>query len=98
MPTIHIKLTTACCCVTAIAAVLAGVNLFVSNQLSTQGEVLAEINSEVTMLDKESIFLRQQIADASSLASLDQRAQNLGYVPINHPLALSKTPSVAFAR
>ena len=94
---IHHKLTAACKLVTVIVLFLAGVNLVVSNQLSTQGQDLAATNQQTLLLEQDITFLRQQIATASSLAFLDETAQGLGFIEITHPLALSPAESVAFA-
>jgi cell division protein FtsL len=81
--------------VTLVAIVLGLINIFVSNQLSTEGRALTDVNSEIVALDKEIQYLEQQIAAQSALAQIDQQAAQLGFQLIQTPLALNPSERVA---
>ncbi len=89
------SLRTAATAVTVVGLVLGLLNVIVSNQLSTEGRAMAETSSEIIKLEKEVLYLEQQIAAESALAHIDQRASELGFRGVDAPLALNPSEPVA---
>lgn len=54
--------------------------LVFANNLATDGEKLAKIHEEIKRLDAENTTLKVEIAKESSLVTLSQKAQNLGFL------------------
>ena len=53
--------------------------LVFANSLATDGQKLAEIESEIERLEAENTTLKAKIAQESSLVVLSQKAQDLGF-------------------
>ena len=53
--------------------------LVFANKLATDGEKLAEIESQIKNLKGENANLKVEIAKQSSLAAISKKAQNLGF-------------------
>jgi hypothetical protein len=90
-----INLNLACKGITVLAILLGLVNIVVSNQLSTQGQALANTNKKITVLEKEAFTLNEEIAAKNALAQVDSSAVKFGFVAINSPLALNGENRVA---
>lgn len=58
---------------------LFGTQLVFATNLVSGGEKLHKINQELSMLESENINLTAQIAQASSLTSLSQKAEQMGF-------------------
>lgn len=54
--------------------------LVFANSLATDGQKLAQIQSQVTSLEAQNMTLIVQIAQVSSLQTLSKKAQELGFV------------------
>lgn len=76
--------------------VLVIANLIGSNLLATGGSELQSVNHEYQTLQKENSYLKNQIAQASSLNNLEVWAETHGYVKISNPLALTAPAPVAY--
>lgn len=79
-----------------LTILLAAVNLIGSNLLSTHGQTLETTNQELVSIRKENLYLTAQIAQNSSLSTISLKAQGLGFVTIDKPLALSTPAPVAY--
>jgi cell division protein FtsB len=67
----------------AVAVVLGGVQLFLSCGLSTYGREINQLSSKRTVLERENQRLENQLAQISSLSSIQSRAEKeLGMI---HP-------------
>lgn len=53
--------------------------LVFANSLATDGQKLAQIQSQITNLQAQNMTLKVQIAQASSLQTLSQKAQVMGF-------------------
>lgn len=67
------------------------------NRDSTAGENLVKIGSEIDQVDKENQRLSQQIASASALITISQKAKELGFVSSNKIVSLASPPKLAFS-
>lgn len=81
---------------TLAVAVLAVFNLIGSNLLATQGGELSQVLAKTAAVKKQNTVLANQIAQQSSLATLDAWAQTQGFVQINQPIALTTPAPVAY--
>ncbi len=66
------------------------------NRDSTSGENLVKINKEIEKVEKENIKLSQQIASASSLTTISQKAKQLGFISALKIVSLSSPPKLAY--
>jgi hypothetical protein len=81
---------------------LAGARVLIANSDSTEGDKLTRILTSINSLEHTNQDLTQQVASASALFSLAQKAQGMGFaqktqfVTFNTPLplALSKESSL----
>lgn len=71
--------------------VLVSANVYVSSSLSTAGEELKDIELETRVLVEQNQDLRNQILQNSSLQTLQERANSLGYVRIQDVVGLDHT-------
>lgn len=53
--------------------------LVFANNLATDGEKLAQVQSQISLLENENTTLKAEIAKASSLTGLHTKAQDLGF-------------------
>lgn len=65
------------------------VQIGVSNQLSTTGSELAVIEDKIDQVKKENLVLNEKVLQASALITIDQKAEQLGFVQAKSPLYLS---------
>jgi len=71
------------------------VKISVSNQISTSGVALAEVNEKLNNLKVENTLLSEQLYELSSLTTIDEKAQKLGYVQSNGNFVLNGQVPVA---
>ena len=79
-----------------LSVVLGLANLVVTNVLATGGHELNDVNSQTIVLQKNNLYLKNQIAQASSLANIEGQAIALGFTPIRQTVAISGSTPVAY--
>lgn len=62
--------------------------VIVSNKLSTSGTVLDNLSRETAILAEENAVLKTELASASSLTNLSQKAKEKGFIKDSSPLVL----------
>ncbi|RJR15544.1 hypothetical protein C4579_01875 [Candidatus Microgenomates bacterium] len=80
---------------TIISVVLMVLQVIVSNRLANMGLQISQTDTEIQSITQENTDLRQKIASASSLLTLEEKAQELGFVIPSQPVYLSKDLPVA---
>lgn len=82
--------------VVVIAVVLAVANIILSNKLSTEGKTLNNLDQAIAAQQKTNTYMKQQIAENTSLSHIEGLATNLGFVSISQPVALKSPVPVAY--
>lgn len=67
-------------CLPILIIVLFAIRIGLANSLAALGSDVQKIDDKIAFLAEENDALRQQIASASSLLTITQRAQALGFV------------------
>jgi hypothetical protein len=81
----------------SILVILLGVaNLISTNVLATGGRELESIYQETINLEKDNRYLSNKIAQATSIANLEEKANVLGFVQITKTLAIATPAPVAY--
>ncbi len=62
--------------------------VIVSNKLSTSGMVLDNLSRETAVLAEKNAVLKTELASASSLTHLSQKAKEKGFIKDSSPLVL----------
>lgn len=62
--------------------------VIVSNKLSTSGSVLDSLRHDATRFQEENAVLKTELASASSLTNLSQKAKEKGFIKDSSPLVL----------
>ncbi len=78
-----------------VIGLLLSAQIFVSNQLASYGERLAKTEQEITRLREINLQLRNQVASASAMLTLKQKAFELGFVENATPVYFSPEFPVA---
>ncbi len=73
-----------------IAAGLLVSQIFFTNNLAQDGSTLREISEKVEALTDENAKLEQQIASASSLLTIQKKAEERGFVPAKQFLTIAE--------
>ena len=60
----------------------------IANEMSTTGAELATIQSQVDNYKRENTVLQEQLLTASSLTTISQEAEKMGYVEASQPISL----------
>lgn len=76
--------------------IVALLQVVILNRDSTSGENLVKIHKETEKAEKENIKLSQQIASASSLTTISQRAKLYGFISSQKIVSLSSPPKLAY--
>ena len=63
-----------------ITALILTTQLVFAASLATDGEKLSQIEQEINKLEQENTTLKVKIADESSLKTLSQKAEQLGFI------------------
>ena len=63
-----------------LAATLITAQMVFANNLATDGNKLSNVSDQITRLERENISLKVEIAQESSLSSLNKKAQDFGFV------------------
>jgi len=74
------------------------VQVIVSNRLSTAGAKIATIEEEIKKIEEENELLQKEIASASSLLTLQERARLLGFIKTTSTFNLFEELPVASRR
>lgn len=82
--------------VTIVVVLLGAANLIGTNLLATQGNELENLSMQTMNLEKDNLHLKNQISQSTSLAYVEQKANELGFVEINQTLAISGSIPVAY--
>lgn len=75
---------------------LSVVQVSVSNQLSTTGTELAEIEHQIDHYKKENTQLQEEVLLASSLTNIAKKAEQKGFTPTTSFVYLTTQPQLAF--
>jgi cell division protein FtsL len=67
----------------------------VSNRLATTGIKIAKIETDIEQLTQENADIKQQIASASALRTIQSKAKQLGFTQTVKPIYLDSAPKVA---
>ena len=78
-----------------LIALLTFVRIGVANRISTNGEVLQDINDEVSYYESENMNLRQKISALASLSRVSSQAAKLGFSKSLSGLVIDKTIPIA---
>lgn len=76
--------------------ILALLNLVGSNILATKGSELTKINQQIYQAQRQNDYLSQKIASHTSLSKIQAKAQELGFVSVSQPVALTTPAPVAY--
>lgn len=79
----------------AVALSLIVIQVIISNQLATTGLHSAEVETKIQTFVSENADLRQQIASASALRTIESKAHELGFTHPVKPVYLSTDLPVA---
>ena len=71
-------------------------NLIATNVLATSGRQMESLSQQTVQLDKDNLYLRNQIAQITSISRLEEQAVTLGYQPISRTLAVTTPAPVAY--
>lgn len=74
---------------------IALIQVIILNQYSTKGEKLTEINLKINDVDKENTRLVQEIASASSMISISEKAKILGFLNTSAVVSFAAPPPIA---
>jgi hypothetical protein len=77
---------------------MTGLFLVHSNEISTEGFSLRQLEAEAASLKREISQLRAQIATARSLDAVEKTAEDLGLVAVRETLHLSRGGTVALSQ
>ncbi len=80
----------------ALVVILGLANLVGTNVLATGGRQLDSLHQQIIVLEKDNLYLKNQIAQATSLQNLETQAINLGFVPVNQTIAIVTPAPVAY--
>lgn len=82
-----------------VASVLVVSQIILSNELAGARSVIASLDSEISALSEEGDFLSAQVASASALSTIGQKALSSGFVAASKSniIALDDSYSVAQA-
>jgi len=64
----------------------------VSNQLATAGEKLTQIDEKIRGLENENERLKREIAISSSLTTIAEKAEEIGFLKVENFLYLTEEP------
>ena len=64
----------------------------VSNQLATAGEKLTQIDERIRGLENENERLKRKIAISSSLTTIAEKAEEIGFLKVENFLYLTEEP------
>lgn len=71
--------------------------LYFSNKYAVKGTEMTELMNKHAQLTKDISKLELAISEVSSLSLLETRAQQLGFVQMEIPVSVIKSPAVAVA-
>lgn len=78
-----------------IISALLVAQVLVSNRLATAGEHLSQTEAEIVRLQGSNIHLKNEVASASAMLTLKQKAQNFGFSEPAAPIYFSQEFPVA---
>jgi hypothetical protein len=82
--------------ITAVAFVgLAGVNLFVTNTLSTEGIAVSEAETKTLSLEKENQIISVKIEESSQLKNIEAMAESRGFIRSKNIVFVPTPPTFA---
>jgi len=67
----------------------------VSNNISTSGTVLGELNEQINNYKTENLILSEKVLDLSSLAKISEKAEKLGFVESENAFSITNSLPVA---
>lgn len=73
----------------SIIVVLGVVRVAILNSISTTGIELVNIQNQLVVYKKQNVLLKEHYLDVSSLAAIDKKAKNLGFVEAKSHIYLS---------
>lgn len=71
------------------------VRIALSSMFSVDGIVMAKMNEQIAVLDKENMLMKEQIYTASSYTQIASDAATMGFVEENSQISLSNASSIA---
>lgn len=80
---------------TVITFLFEGVNVFLSNQVSTESVTVTKLNKEIEELDQQNFTIRGEVLDYTSLEQVASRAAELGFVENKKVISLFEGSHVA---
>lgn len=80
----------------ALVVTLSLANLIATNVLATGGHELEDISMQTAQLQKENLYLKNQISQHTSLSTIESIARDRGFEEISHTLAVSSSTPVAY--
>ena len=78
-----------------LIALLTLVRIGAANRISTNGEVMQDINDKISYYESENMNLRQKISVLASLSRVSSEASQLGFSKSLSGLAIDKTIPIA---
>ena len=78
-----------------IALLLEGVNVFLTNQVSTESVTVNIMTQEIEELEQKNFTLRSEILEYTSFDSVASRAAELGFAETKKNITLYNEPHVA---
>lgn len=78
-----------------LVGVVASMHVIVSNTYVTSGKTLAQLEQDIAALSEHNEDLRQHIASASALRTIEDKARNLGFDKTATIFIPSKLPVAA---
>ena len=78
-----------------ITMVLEGVNIFLSNQVSSESVTVSRLSSELEEVERRNYALRSEVLEYTSLDRVASRAAELGFVENKKVISLYKPAAVA---
>lgn len=78
--------------------ILMVVQVLIFNKDSTNGKKLKDINREAKEIEEQNVSLTQQIASASSISTISNLAQVLGFTSTSNVISLSGALPIASAK
>lgn len=71
------------------------IQLYLANNLATQGKILEETEREIESLEKENRLLQSEALSLTSLSKLKEKAEKKGFVKITKIVNYTRETSIA---
>jgi cell division protein FtsB len=78
-----------------ITTLLEGVNIFLSNRVSTDSIEAGQLQKEIAVLNSQNNILRAKVFSYASFDSVASRAAEFGFVQVSAPISVDTPVTVA---